>query len=412
MCDKAIIKLLNALIIFSFALPACEKEQVSSVFNPDEAGNPSPVITSVDPADFGIVSFSEIKIGGDNFSASMDSSEGNTVYIGPEKAEILSASNTELTVLAPPTPGDSLIIKVIVPGAFKIGEYFPFKLKNVQEGVDKKPSVDKVYVIAVDADENVYGFFKTGSSGTINMFSSDGSITEIGNAPFPLATDMKAGPDGYLYMLYSYQYLYRMKISDGVIERYMTLPERVSYFDFDQNHNIYTGGRKKGIIVTDVNGTAGRIVGDFEDFDIYSVRVFDGDVYIAARYSGIDTSLPAEGIFKAKITSADGDLGETAAVYDWDDAGDHSGSAMKSITFDENGIMLVGTSNLDNPILKINNDGSIEKLYPDLLFPTVGQIVYGNGEYVYQNRTISDMETHTIYKILTPYNSAPYYGRE
>ena len=409
MCEKTII---IAIMVLFIALSACKEESIPSIFNPDDTGGPSPVITSIDPADYGLVSTTDIKIIGDNFSESMDSLKGNTVYIGSEKARVLSASKTELIVKATPTPGDSLIIKVIVPGAFNVAEYFPYRLINILEGVGKKSSTEKVYTIALDADENVYGFFKTGSRGTIYMFSSDGLKTEIGSAPFPVTTDMKVGPNGYLYILYGYQYLYRMNINDGSVEKYVTLPERVSYFDFDHNHNIYTGGRNIGIIVTDIDSTAGRIVGDFQEFNIYSIRVFDGDVYIAARYSGTNSSFPATGIFKASINSVDGDLGETIVVYDWSDAGDHSDSAIKSITFDESGNILVGTNDPDNPILKVNNDGSTEILFSDILYSSVGQIVYSNGKHLYQNRIISDIYTHTIYKIITPNNGAPYYGRD
>jgi hypothetical protein len=203
-----------------------------------------------------------------------------------------------------------------------------------------------------------------------------------------------------------------MKIEDGSIEEFLILPERLSFFDFDQNSNIYAAGRNKGIVVTDVNASEGKLVGNFEDFNIYSLKVFGDDVYFAARYSGSNTSFPVQGIYKAPITSSAGDLGEAIPVFDWDNAGDHSGSSMQSITIDENGTILVGTNNKENPIITIKQDGSTDVLYPGNLLFSVSQLVYGTGNYVYQNRKKSDLETFTIYRILTEHQGAPYYGRD
>ena len=59
MSEKTII---IAIMILFIALSACKEESIPSVFNPDEPGALSPVITSIDPADFGLVSITEIKI--------------------------------------------------------------------------------------------------------------------------------------------------------------------------------------------------------------------------------------------------------------------------------------------------------------------------------------------------------------
>ncbi len=400
------------IVFLLFACLACEQDTIPTVFDPDKSGEPAPVITHVEPEEYALVSLSEITITGENFAASMDSVNGNTVYIGTEKAHVLSASSTEITVKATPTAGDSMTIKVIVPGAYQIAEYAPYQLRNIKEGVGKKGTTDDYYAIAVDADENIYAFVRQSSSGVIHKFLADGSTVEIGTVPVPLLTDMKAGPNGYLYMLYSFDTFYRFKIDEGTTEVFTKLPERVSFFDFDQNHNIYTAGNRKGIIVTDADASEARKVGDFDDFVVYSLKVYDGAVYIAAAYSGSNTSFPERGVFKADITSSEGDLGEITSVFDWNNAGDHATSTIKSITLDENGTIFVGTNNTENPIITISPDGSAQVLYPRMLLFSVSQIVYGNGHYIYQNRRTSDLETFTIYKILTESKGAPYYGRQ
>lgn len=402
----------GAITFLLFFCVGCEQDKVPTVFDPDDTGEPAPVITHVEPEDYALVALSEITISGENFSASMDSVNGNTVYIGNEKADVLSASGTEITVKATPTPGDSMTIKVIVPGAYQIAEYTPYQLRNIKEGVGKKGTSDDYYAIAVDNEENIYAFIRQSSSGVVHRFLADGSSVEIGTVPIPLLTDMKVGPNGYLYMLYGYDTFYRLNIDEGTTEEFMKLPERVGFFDFDQNHNIYAAGNKKGMVVTDTDGSEAKKVGDFDDFVVYSLKVYDGAVYIAAAYSGSNASFPERGIFKADITSSGGDLGETVPVFNWDNAEDHAASAMKSLTIDENGTMLVGTNNIDNPIVTIEQDGSVHVLYPGILLFSVSQIVYGTGEYVYQNRRTSDLETFTIYKILTESKGAPYYGRE
>jgi hypothetical protein len=72
--------------------------------------------------------------------------------------------------------------------------------------------------------------------------------------------------------------------------------------------------------------------------------------------------------------------------------------------------MYVGTDNVD-PILIVKHDGSLETLYPGLLEPTAGSLVWGSGTYLYQNRTNADVAIRRLIRVDAGKTGAPYYGR-
>ena len=81
---------------------------------------------------------------------------------------------------------------------------------------------------------------------------------------------------------------------------------------------------------------------------------------------------------------------------------------MYSITFSKDGEMYIGT-NLADPILIMKN-GTLEPLYPGILTPTVGNLVWGEGNYLYA--TVIDAQGSTrLIRIDVGKPGAPYFGR-
>jgi hypothetical protein len=411
MPSKKFTSYISAIFLLQLIfIASCSEDSPTNIYDPNNSGAAAPVILSVDPADFAIAGLSEIKLIGENFSPSTDSLTGNVVYFDNRKGEVLSATATEIVVVPPNITGDSVTIQVVVPGAYNTAEHSPYELKVLVEQLTAFNPTEDVYAVALDLDENLYAHVREGGTGIIYQVSPTGEKVAYGTVPFPAASDMKYGPNGYLYCQRSTSdNFYRIAPGGGDAEIFVTLSARVRYFDFDQNLNAFLGGNGSGIFCVKPSGD-NSLVGDYGDFDIKSVRVFEGYVYVSAIYEGSNSAFPSSGIFRSEITSADGDLGDVEVVYDWNNSGGFAGVDVGSLTFSVDGDMLVGTENSD-PVLVIHADGSSETLYSGFLGPEAAQLVWGNGDYLYQNRDDRDDFLKGVYKIFVG-EGAPYYGRE
>ncbi|MDZ7290444.1 MAG: IPT/TIG domain-containing protein [candidate division KSB1 bacterium] len=386
-------------------LLGCEKfDNPPAVFNPNEQGRPSPVITGVEPAGAAFAGLTEVKLIGDNFSPVL---EENVVYFGNKPGEVKSASKTEIKVIPPKLIADALTIKVVVAGALGIAQFSPYKLKDVSSEYGNFGNLDQVYAIALDANENLYAHLKAGS--VVVKVSPAGAKTEFGKASFPQALEMHIGPGGYLYLHRSLGNLFRIGPGGGDAQLFSTLPVRTATFDFDANGNILAAGNKSGIYVVDPNGTP-TSTGKFLAFDVKSLRVFNGFVYVLALYTGTDPSIPKSGIWRSQILSAS-TLGNEELVFDWSKSGDFAKAKFFAMTFSQDGEIYVGTNNAD-AILLIRPDGSSQALYKGLINPDATHLVWGNGDFLYQNRGSDKPENRRVIRIDMGKKGAPYYGRK
>lgn len=104
--------LLAGLCLFPVALVGCEEEG-DSLFDPNfEEGTP-PVVESITPADSAFAG-DTLTITGQNFVAEVND---NFVYFKGTEAEILEASPTELTIVAPDMVGQDIPVRAAVMGA-------------------------------------------------------------------------------------------------------------------------------------------------------------------------------------------------------------------------------------------------------------------------------------------------------
>jgi hypothetical protein len=307
-----------------------------------------------------------------------------------------------IVVKAPDIVADSITIRIVSRDAFLIAEYAGFKLEPVSIEYGGFTNLDQVWTIAIDAQDNMYAMLKIYK---IYKIFPDGTRDDtFGRAPFAKASEIRVGPGGYLYLQRSNNTgLYRMSLSGGSVDLYKALPDRASYFDFDQYGNIYSGG-KYGLMVTPADGSPSWKVADYAGKDIRSVRVFQNAVYVSIAGAGA-------GIWKSEIQDSKGSLGPAVQYFDWANAGEFSAHTPGSITFAEDGDLYVGTSNTD-PILVIHPDGSTEPLYPGILKPTAGQLVWGNGDYLFVNRTSKDPNLRRVIRVAMGKKGAPYYGRQ
>jgi len=219
---------------------------------------------------------------------------------------------------------------------------------------------------------------------------------------------MNIGSGGVLYLQQSSaRYMYTIPPGGGSPDTFAVLPTGLRFFDFDSTGNIFAAGNKSGLYITRPDATFEE-VGAYDLFDVKSIRVFDGYVYLAAINTGPNPDV--SGIWRNRILAPGDSVAAAEMVFDWSNAGVHAGSSFFSITFSSDGGLYVGTDYTD-PILVIKPDNSIETLHPGLLQAPAEGLVWGTGTYLYQNRVNADPMIRRLIRISIGKTGAPYYGR-
>ena len=361
-----------------------------------------PAITAVDPVmcEAGV---QRITLTGNNFSpvieensVSFYDTQSGAVF---EEAEITSASQTEIVIRRPVAAGDSIGIRieVVVNERVLIAEYEPYRIDPVMEPYGDFYNDKRLAAIAIDQDENLY---VCQYSGEIYMIQPDGTkytISEISDTVY----DMKIGPDGDLMIITRARYISRMHVMTGIIDEWISLPDRVVCGDYDENGNLYVGGRRSDLLVIHPDLS-------IEETDLYpreeiiDIRIFDQFIYLLAE---VDDIL---GIWRHEILDNSGSLGDRELVLDWSLTGEFTDSDPACFTFASAGTIYIGTDHED-PILILNPDfGSIDILYKNIIPDEVADLVWGNGNYLYMIQTLYE---ENLFKIDMGEAGAPYYGR-
>ncbi|MBN2009790.1 IPT/TIG domain-containing protein [candidate division KSB1 bacterium] len=391
-CTYIVILVLSILIIST----GCEYDSPQEVWNPDQSAIPAPKIASVVPADMAVAGIDEIQILGENFPTNPDSV---IVWFDTSRVPVASISATQLVVNRPAIVGD-VTIKVVVPAALEIAKFSPYSIEEVSSVLGDLSSQRNVYSIAVDKSENIY----VADRRAIKIMSPDGTTLDDYASPrINTFTQILAGPEGYIYFFEDDKTISRIDPASKDTEDFVKLAKNVSYGDFDADGNLYAGGGD-GLYVVNTD-LANRLVAYSKEYEILSVRVYDNAVYILAE----NDNEPKVGIWKNQINDATGTLGDNELVLDWA-ASEYADYAPTSITFTDNGDMIIGMGDHPNYPIIVYKDGALKPLYqnPDLLAPTCTQLVWGNAKYLYVNRG-SNLE---VVRLKMATNGAPYYGRE
>jgi hypothetical protein len=148
----------------------------------------------------------------------------------------------------------------------------------------------------------------------------------------------------------------------------------------------------------------------YDSINIRAVRVYEGYLYVAGKFTGNNPAIPAQAIWRNEITSADGDLGPNEVYYNWE-TGPYPNSDITTITFSSDGDAYIGTDG-EEVIVILNPDGSIEPLYPGVLFPETYYLTWSDGIFLYANRRSSTPKDKAILMINVLKEGAPYYGRQ
>ena len=425
MKNKNVLNQILILLIFICFFSACNTFNEP---NPIWVGSPNvpadPVIASMDPPDSAVAGIQgrEISIIGSNFSTTPNS---NYVYFQNQPAMVKSSSQNQIVVYRPTIYGDTLSVSVQIPLAR--GTANLNKTYKIERPVYPYPSylmpaaaaTLTFYSMEVDKDENLY----IGSKQVIYQIppAADTVMTfKSLSREFLKFTDMKFGVDGYLYFLISKTNVYRTTAGSSPPETFVTLDYATEKLDFDQNQNIYTGF-KNGIYVikSDRTVTASGLFA--ANFTIKDIRVYNGELYVNAAYTGTDTTIAKAAVWKNSILDVNGTLSTPSqVVVDLSNYADPNISTcdINSFNIDKNGTIYLCLKKtgvtLSHYLYIVENDGSIVPFYQDEILPDrLDQLVWGNYEDAYLNRGVSVLgAVERVLRMKMGIEGAPYLGRE
>ncbi|HDQ45171.1 MAG TPA: hypothetical protein ENN17_06720 [bacterium] len=378
-------------------LAGCEYSGPEAIWNPDADLGEIPLITRIDPPDSAGIGVGEIRIIGEGLGLSRDQTE---IYFNHYRAQIKTFSPTEIVVWRPAVTGDDITIKVLVDGAYVMAKSPHYQIPAVYRDYGDILQKGVVVLLDVAADDNVYVMIRR----DIYKVTPDETNYQVGTQGFSGSTsDIKIGPGGYLYMKkVNHALVYRLDLSiedpAAEPEEFGTMARQASYIDFDAHGNLYGGGRQTGISV--LKDGESRRVSNFQDLDIRGLRVFDGYVYVFDNQSNI---------WRARILDADGNLDDKEPELSWEDTGEYATSTLSSFDFAADGTIYCGTDHA-NPIFMLYRDGTIEPLYPGILTPVAGKVVWSNHGDIFVNQT-GRAGIPDLYLLRVNKEGAPYYGR-
>lgn len=398
-----------AVFVALIFLISCENEYPDSLWDPTYNSKPTPVITSIDPADFTFSGISVITINGQNFSSVLSE---NQVFFNGKQGTVLSASTTQLEVKVPVLVSNNITIAVRVAGAYLYGYFSPYRLINADVKYANVDAFVNGFGLEVDNEERIY-FLDAATRNIISIAHPDSDLVVYGVAGAPLlCTGMRFGPDGALYHLRNNRSLYSIPAGGGQRELFSNIfANNVADLDFAANGALFAGGTGGSIFSVNITDKSVHTVADYSGYRISALRVYNNDLYVAAYWAGTgDPPSFREGIWKHSIDS-DTTLGPRKEVFNWSGLVGEDGRSILTMTFDEDGILYVG-SDKDVAITLIDlSTGSTEPLYPEILVPPITNMIWGPGKYIYVNRRASNADERSFVRIETTKLGAPYYGR-
>ena len=395
------LKKINTLIIISvisvFLFNSCSEEPFPSLYEDIPTGGPTPVITSISPAE-ALGGVTDITIEGLNFSPKP---EENLVSFNGTIVPVLNASTTQLFLKAPNVVGDSVYVKIAVNGTVNFSDTLIYKVNAASEELYGFQNFEKPNGMTVDLNSNVYFSLKsTGLGAGVKKITPTDSLFDF--APPGIETQwtsLKIGPGGILYAAKDVRGIW--KIEEGVTppnQPYILPPSgaKIYDFDYDANGNIWAGGANTNIfrVNADLTVTTFPFTANLK-----SVRVFENYLYVA----GLKDSV--EGVWRFPITG--NDLGEPELYFNLSEI--YDGKAL-AVTFALDGDMYIGTDAFESIVI-VHPDRSHEPLYPGIFQPSIQNFCWGTGTKLYATRSISET-AGTILVIEMQKQGAPNYGRD
>ncbi len=430
-------------LVVMLALSSCENDYPPSVWNPDDPGKPTPVITAIVPADTSYEGVGIIDIYGHFFSANPAE---NLVFFNAGRGTILEADTNHLKVKCPvliesPTQNaiDSVKIKIAVQGAYLFGEYKkpdgtfrPYRLERAAIEYGAFDATNKPHALEVGPDEALYVATEAKNIYKVYYDNAGNLVTEpfATNLAISIISGMRMGKDGKLYFVRKNKSIYRVGAGEAKVEwaKNTASSGNLNDLDFDNNGIIYAVGNGDSIFAFNSNVPSPKSKGVFysKGFDFCAVRYYDSYLYVAGKYTGTNPNISPKAVWRFKITSTAGGLDTLEQVFDWNAYVGATGPLIQSLAIDEEGDLYIGSMETYNatpayvktPALTKYNmmTKTAEPFYDSILYPPATHMAWGTRNYLYITRLTSD-ETASgapkirVIRVSMPINGAPYYGR-
>ena len=308
--------------------------------------------------------------------------------------------------------GDSITVKVVAYGTLTVAKYGPYQVDTVAGYYGNFIENKQHETISVDSDENVYIIQR--SPADVHKIAPDGTRTIIGTAAV-IPTHALIAPNGKL-TYFKDRRIRQIDLVTGVNDTLIDVTKSVTFGDYDENGNLFAGGRRTDIIIVKPDITS-RTAGLYASDEIFCIRVFQGSLYVLAGIARPDENTPELGIFVHSILDAEGNLGPREVALDWADTGDYAESEPLSFTFSAQGRLFVAVDNA-NPLLMIDlTDGSQDIMYKGILTGIIAGMEWGTGNllyYIKDTYTPDGGESDNIYdcvKVDMGEAGASYFGR-
>ena len=403
------IILKNSKIILSFIifLISCEEPNKSdSIWDENDIGSSTPVISTVMPSQNAFAGIDTILISGSNFSEKITE---NHVYFNGIPGTILSSTASSMVVITPNLVSDSVKITVSVQGAFIFGEYV--NLYSLTAAVVEYGPFDQftdIYSLDLDRQENLLVSMDASPDAQFWQVNTQ-QDSSVWSSALVKASGMKLGPNGSVYFVNYQRFLYRdeqgtPKENSEIFKR---LNGNATDLDFDEYGNLYLGGTGSTIDVVDVDNEDGLTDGVIEAIDLDTLDVIALKVHEQFLYMLTTNVSSNQIVYRAPILDNTGSLGELEIVFDWSTYTNREASAF-CMTLNESGDLFIG-SNWEIQPLTIVQNGVASGFYNSILSEPINYMAWGNERYLYALSRGED--SRKILRVDTRMMGSEYYGR-
>ncbi|KAA3658056.1 MAG: hypothetical protein DWQ10_11960 [Calditrichaeota bacterium] len=390
------------ILILSLMFIGCDQDLPDKLYDPDAATGDTPVLTSIVPDGKPLAGVGRLTVTGENFSSVP---EENFLYFDGVEATILSASPTELYVVAPDVVGDSVVVKAAVFRVELFSNEIIYQLipavSMAGDILEPGTETNQGYALAVDVNDIVY--VQTDPK-KIKKIAPDGTTTDFATTTYVAATSMKFGPGGILYASAPAGRVRKIVQYDqaGNESIFTTFPSAPEDFDFDAAGDILAA---VGADIYRVKPDKSKaVIGSFPG-DVTTLRLFNGQLYALEKAN--DTG--AQKIWTATVQESS--LENITEIYDSASSGVLSGTTINAMLLTETGDMVFGTDYDENGMFQLTSDGTVTSVYPELLSPEITALSWGNSTSFYALRDV-DGNTTVLRVDMDTVLGAPYAGRQ
>lgn len=351
-----------AALACMFIVLACENPE-NPVYGPDNPdpnppGTPAAVLTGLNPSS--ALPGNTVIITGTGFSAELSE---NMVTFGANVAEVVVATATQLTVVAPAAAGD-VAVQVAPRGAEEWSNELPFTFLSFipdisdPEVVTIDEEISWPMGVAVDDAGNVY----VGSANDEAIYKITPAGEKTVFASVPIVGAIHFGPDNYLYVCEMWEgKIVRISPDGATIEDVVEVGDAVD-FDWDADGNMYIIANESSLHMLPPGGSVTEVAGDIGS--LKSCRIFGDYIYISRVWD--------ESIIRFDI-SGEG-VGEEEGYLE--------GDVPLGFDFDVNGVLYWASAWTQTLFVYAPGGSEEAAIYEDELETPMRYMTY-HGQYIY-----------------------------